>query len=230
LLRWTAPELGSISPARFIPVAEESGQIVEIGAWVLRQACAEAAGWTARGLPPLTVAVNLSVLQFRRGDLEHTVVEALRASGLAGSRLDLEITESVLMHDHDRVFGLIDRLKQLGVRLSIDDFGTGYSSLAYVKRLRVGKLKIDRSFVHDAHTDAGDAGIVRAVIEMARVLDVVTLAEGVETHEQLAFLRSAGCREAQGYLFGRPMPPDEFEAHLRASLAQTQSSAAGVAS
>ena len=233
LLRWQSAELGVVSPARFIPVAEDSGLIVEIGAWVLRQACAEAAGWNrARvtlGLPPLVISVNISVLQFRRGNLEHQVVEALRGSGLAPPLLELEITESVLMQDHQRVFDTIDRLKALGVSLAIDDFGTGFSSLAYVQRLRVGTLKIDRSFVRDALTDAGTAGIVRAVIEMARVMQVRTVAEGVETEAQRDFLAACRCDIGQGYWFARPMPPQDFTRHLGldpSSLTRCSSSSA----
>jgi len=215
LLRWNSAELGAVSPAAFIPVAEDSGLIIDIGAWVLREACVQAASWQRAGLPLPSVAVNLSVLQFRRGNLEHQVVEALRSSGLPASALELEITESVLMQDHDKVFATVDRLEALGVRLAIDDFGTGYSSLSYVKRLRVDKLKIDKSFVRDALSDASTAGIVRAVIEMARALEVRIVAEGVESEAQRDFLLACHCGIGQGYWFARPMPPEQFEPWLR---------------
>lgn len=215
LLRWTSAELGEVSPAAFIPVAEDGGLINEIGAWVLREACRQAAAWQRDGLALPSIALNLSVLQFRRGNLEHQVVEALRLSGLPASALELEITESVLMQDHDKVFGTVDRLQSLGVRLAIDDFGTGYSSLSYVKRLRVATLKIDKSFVRDALDDEGTAGIVRAVIEMARVLGVQTVAEGVESEAQRDFLAASHCGIGQGFWFARPMAAPAFEAWLR---------------
>jgi diguanylate cyclase (GGDEF)-like protein len=215
LLRWNHPELGSVSPVAFIPVAESSGLIVEIGRWVLLAAARQAAEWTRRGLPPVPVSVNVSVLQFRRGDLESQVSEALRSTGIAPDMLELEVTESILMQDQDRVLGTVRRLTELGVGIAIDDFGTGYSSLSYVRRMHLSRLKIDRSFVHDALSDRGAAAIVRATIDMAHTLDIDTVAEGVETEAQLAFLRSYRCGVGQGYLFGRPMPPDDFERFVR---------------
>jgi len=226
LLRWHSAELGNVSPASFIPVAEDFGLIVEIGGWVLLQACLQAVEWRNQGLPALRVGVNVSVLQFRRGNLEMQVVEALRKSGLAPQSLELEVTESVLMQDQDRVIGTLERLAEMGVSVAIDDFGTGYSSLSYVRRMRVSKLKIDKSFVHDALKNAGTAAIVHAMIEMARALNVATVAEGVETKEQLAFLRSARCSVGQGYLFARPLPAEAFAQYLVAGASQ---SAAGVA-
>ncbi len=219
LLRWQSPELGAVSPAVFIPLAEDSGLIVEIGAWVLHEACRQAAAWRAQGLPLPRAAVNLSVLQFRRGDLEHQVLEALRSSGLAPEVLELEITESVMMVDPDTVLASVDRLVAQGVALVIDDFGTGYSSLSYVRRLRASKLKIDQSFVRDLQQQDGSAAIVRAVIEMAQALGWRVIAEGVETEAQRDFLLAHRCAHAQGYLFGRPMPAEAFEAWLRAQAA-----------
>ena len=214
LLRWTSGELGPISPARFIPVAEEGGQIVEIGAWVLKQSCLQAADWLRQGLDLPRVSVNLSVLQFRRGDLVQQVEEALRQSGLPANRLELEITESVLMRETDKVMVTAERLGQLGVSLSIDDFGTGYSSLAYLQKLRIHKLKIDRSFVRDALDNLSTTAIIRAIVDMARALDLEIVAEGVETQAQREFLEHNHCAMAQGYLFARPMPAEQFQALL----------------
>ena len=214
LLRWTSAELGPVGPNQFIPVAEDGGQIVEIGAWVLRHACAQAAAWQSQGLVLPSVAVNLSILQFRHGDLVHQVADALRESGLPARQLELEITESVLMHETDKVFATADSLKALGVRLAIDDFGTGYSSLAYLKRLSVDKLKIDQSFVRDALASPSTTAIVRAIVDMARALELEVVAEGIETVEEREFLASAHCAMGQGYLFARPMPADQFAAFL----------------
>jgi len=215
LLRWNSAELGAVGPDQFIPVAEDGGQIVEIGAWVLRQACAQAAQWLRAGLVVPSVAVNLSILQFRHGDLVRQVADALRESGLPPQHLELEITESVLMNDSDRVLATADSLKALGVRLAIDDFGTGYSSLAYLQRLSVDKLKIDRSFVRSTAVGKNTMAIVRAIVDMARALDLTVVAEGVETAAERDFLVGAQCAMGQGWLFARPMPADRFEAWLR---------------
>ena len=214
LLRWQHPELGLVPPGRFIPVAEESGLIVPIGVWVLHQACRQAAQWQRAGLPPLVMAVNLSAVQFRRGSVEETVVQALAAAGLEPARLELELTESILIQSVEQVLASVRRLKQFGVKLSIDDFGTGYSSLSYLKRFDIDKLKIDQSFIRDLASDPDDAAIVRAIIQMARSLDLRTIAEGVETPDLLQQLRAFGCDEAQGYHFASPMPADEFERYL----------------
>ncbi|MEW5789449.1 MAG: EAL domain-containing protein [Pseudomonadota bacterium] len=216
LIRWHHPRQGLMAPGRFIPIAEACGLIVPLGEWVLGEACRQAAAWQARGLTPLVVAVNLSPIQFRRGNLEAAVAGALSASGLEARWLELEITESVLMHDTGAMTGLIQGLKGLGVKLSIDDFGTGYSSLAYLKRLKVDKLKIDQSFVRDMESDEEDAGIVRAVIQMARGLHLATVAEGVETAGAADMLRAAGCDEVQGYHYARPLPAHDLEAWLSA--------------
>ena len=219
LLRWTSPDLGPVSPGKFIPIAEESGLIVQIGAWVLRTACRQNRSWQARGLPEVPVAVNLSALQFARGDLLDTVERALDDSRLPARFLELELTESILLHDADNIMASLRRLKNLGIKLSIDDFGTGYSSLSYLKRLAVDKLKIDQSFVRDIASDPDDAAIVRAIIQMGHSLKLRTIAEGVEAVDQLAFLRAEGCEEGQGYLFGRPIPAAEMENLLRCGVA-----------
>ncbi len=221
LLRWLHPRFGMIPPARFIPVAEESGLIVPIGAWVLRAACQQAMAWQRAGLPPLLMAVNLSAVQFKRGDLQQTVFEALQESGLSPQLLELELTESILIQDTEGVLATVQALKRLGVKLSIDDFGTGYSSLSYLKRLAVDKLKIDQSFIRDLATDPDDAAIVRAIIQMARGLKLSTLAEGVEDAGTLESLRSFQCDEVQGYHFARPMPAEEFERYLRTQPGQS---------
>ena len=215
LLRWNHPDAGLIPPGRFIPLAEETGLIVPIGEWVLREACREAVQWQRDGLPDLVVAVNLSALQFKHGDIAHTVTRALEASGLDPALLELELTESILIQDTETVLATVMHLKHMGVKLSIDDFGTGYSSLAYLKTFRVDKLKIDRSFICDLDSDPENAAIVRAVVHMARSLGLRTIAEGVESQQALDHLRLYRCDEAQGYLLSRPLPAAEFVAYQR---------------
>ncbi|HUX30250.1 MAG TPA: EAL domain-containing protein [Thiobacillus sp.] len=214
LIRWQHPELGMIPPARFIPVAEESGLIVPIGEWVVREACRQAMAWRQAGLPGLTMAVNLSAVQFKRGNLEQTVISALEESGFNPSSLELELTESILLHDTESVLATVKRLKALGVKLSIDDFGTGYSSLSYLKRFAVDKLKIDQSFIRDLATDPDDAAIIHAIIQMAHSLNLGTIAEGVENAGMLEQLRVFRCDEAQGFHFAGPMLADEFSRYL----------------
>lgn len=216
LIRWNHPDLGLVSPGRFIPIAEETGLIVEIGDWVLREACHEAARWRESGFADPVVAVNLSALQFKRGDIEQSVTKALLASGIEPGMLELELTESILIRDTENVLATVKRLKSMGVKLSIDDFGTGYSSLSYLKRFEVDKLKIDQSFIRDLATDPEDAAIVRAIVQMAHSLGLRTIAEGVETTLLLDHLRLNGCDEAQGYLYARPMPAEAFLAYLAA--------------
>jgi diguanylate cyclase (GGDEF)-like protein/PAS domain S-box-containing protein len=218
LIRWNHPELGMVPPGRFISVAEDSGLIVPIGDWVLREACRQAVAWHKAGLPELLIAVNLSAVQFKRGDVEKSVTQALELSGLNPALLELELTESILIKDTEKVLATVRTLKSLGVKLSIDDFGTGYSSLSYLKRFDVDKLKIDQSFVRDMVNDPSDAAIVRAIIQMAKSLNLTTIAEGVEDEHQLALLRLQHCDEAQGYHFARPMPADEFENFVLKSL------------
>jgi EAL domain-containing protein (putative c-di-GMP-specific phosphodiesterase class I) len=202
--------MGMISPVKFIPLAEETGLIVPIGAWVLRAACAQTRAWQLQGLPPLRVAVNLSARQFAQEDLMATIVKILEETGLAPELLELEITESVTMENPEHATLLLGKLKALGIRIAVDDFGTGYSSLSYLKRLPIDNVKIDRSFIKDIPHDEDDVVITQAVIAMAHSLRLKVIAEGVESEEHLEFLRAHGCDEAQGYLFGAPMPADEF--------------------
>jgi len=216
LLRWWSPEYGLIMPGRFIPIAESSGLIVPMGEWVLNEACRQAAAWRAAGLPNLIVGVNLSAVQFKRGDLVEMVAQALSASGLDPERLELELTESMLIHDTEKVLATVTQLKALGIKLAIDDFGTGYSSLSYLKRFQVDKLKIDQSFIRDIAHDPDDAAIVRAIVQMARSLKLRTIAEGVESAAMLEHLRDYQCDEAQGYLYSKPMPAGEFAEYMRA--------------
>jgi len=210
LIRWRHPEEGLISPARFIPVAEDGGLIVPIGEWVIQEACRQAMAWRAAGLPPLIMAVNLSAVQFRRGDLQQSIAQALQRTSFDPHLLELELTESVLIGDTETVLSSVRQLKQLGVKLSIDDFGTGYSSLSYLKRFDVDKLKIDQSFIRDLASDPDDAAIVRAIIQMGASLNLRTIAEGVEDAATLALLREFACDEAQGYHFARPMDAQTF--------------------
>ena len=210
LLRWQSPEHGLIAPGNFIPATEHSGLIVPLGEWVLQEACGELARWHAQGRRQLSMAVNISSIQFRRGDVEETVLRALASSGATPAALELELTESLLIDGAEQVLATIRRLQALGVRLAIDDFGTGYSSLAYLKRFAVDKLKIDQSFVRDLVSNPDDAAIVRAVIQMAGSLNLKVLAEGVETEAVAAELRAMQCDLVQGYQFGRPMPAAEF--------------------
>ncbi|WP_161784244.1 EAL domain-containing protein [Aquabacterium sp. NJ1] len=220
LIRWQHPEWGLVPPGKFIPVAEDSGLIVPIGDWVIEEACRQAMAWSRKGLPPLTVAVNLSALQFKRGEVESVVSQALATSGLSPAQLELELTESVLISDVESVEMRLKGLKALGVKLAIDDFGTGYSSLSYLKRLSVDKLKIDQSFVRDLERHPEDVAIVRAIIQMAKGLGLSTIAEGVETLAMMQHLRALGCLEGQGYWFAKPMPAAVFEDWLRQALEQ----------
>ncbi|HET7774924.1 MAG TPA: bifunctional diguanylate cyclase/phosphodiesterase, partial [Azospira sp.] len=216
LIRWQHPELGLVPPLRFIPVAEDSGLIVPIGEWVLREACRQNREWQNLGMPACPVAVNISALQFRQPEFENSVIQALENSGLPADSLELELTESMMLHQGDAVVALLDRLKERGVRLSIDDFGTGYSSLVYLKRLPLDKLKIDQAFVRDIVSDPDDAAITATIIQMAHSLGLDVIAEGVETEAELAFLQAHDCRAAQGYYFARPIPADEALAYWQA--------------
>ena len=210
LVRWNHPERGRIPPVNFIPLAEETGLIVPLGAWVLRRACALAALWPE----PVVVAVNLSPVQFKNLNLASTVMGALRDSGLPASRLELEITESVLLQNSEATLSILHELRAQGVRISLDDFGTGYSSLSYLRSFPFDKIKIDRSFVQELATREDSMAIVRAVTGLGRSLGIVTTAEGVETKEQLELLRRDGCTQAQGYLFSQPRPASEVERML----------------
>jgi diguanylate cyclase (GGDEF)-like protein/PAS domain S-box-containing protein len=202
LLRWSHPERGQIPPLEFIGLAEATGLIVPIGEWVLQNACVEAMKWPSH----VRIAVNVSAAQFRRGNLAHVVVTALATSGLQPQRLELEITESVLLHESEATLATLHQLRGLGVRIAMDDFGTGYSSLSYLRSFPFDKIKIDQSFVRNLSGDENSMAIIRAVTGLGVSLGITTTAEGVETREQLDYLRREGCQEAQGYLFGRPAP------------------------
>ena len=218
LLRWREPEEGLIPPAEFIPLAEENGLILPIGEWVLHEACRQLVAWRDAGLPPLSVAVNLSAAQFKQPRLVERISRLLSETGLDPTALELELTESVLVEDTAASAMILNTLKELGVSVSIDDFGTGYSSLAYLKRFPLNALKVDRSFVRDITTDPNDAAIVSATIALAHNLRLRVVAEGVEQRIQVDILRAQGCDEAQGYFFSPPLPATEFVDWLRRDL------------
>lgn len=215
LVRWQHPVRGMISPAEFIPAAEESRLIIPLGEWVLRQACAQAASWQRQGLALPQVAVNISAIQLQHGHLEESVLQALADSHLPASLLELEITESSLVDKTEQVIDSLKRLKAMGVNLSIDDFGTGYSSLAYLQTLAVDKLKIDQSFVRDLTLNQDNRAIVSAIVQMAHTLGLACIAEGVESQDIAAALHRLGCQQAQGYLYARPLPADELQTRLQ---------------
>ena len=215
LLRWHHPELGTISPVEFIPIAEDSGQILAIGEWVLRSAVRQLKQWLDAGMRPMVMAVNLSAVQFRHPNLIDLVTRILDEAALPPEYLELELTEATAMDDPLGAIAVMSQLHERGVRMSIDDFGTGYSSLSYLKKFKVYKLKIDQSFVRDISEDPDDKAIVTAIINLASSLGMHTIAEGVETASQLAFLRLQGCDEVQGYYFSKPLPKAQFEAFAR---------------
>jgi len=215
LIRWQHPERGLLPPAQFIPIAEDSGLILSIGRWVLHEACRQAQAWQQAGLPPVTVAVNTSALEFRAPDFLDNIRATLDATGLQPRYLELELTESVLMRDADATNRMLHALADLGVKLTVDDFGTGYSSLSYLRQFPIDTLKIDQSFVQQMTSSPGDAGLVSAVINMGKSLNHRVIAEGVETQEQHAFLLAEQCDEAQGYYFGRPMVAEELASLLQ---------------
>ncbi len=214
LIRWNHPERGLVLPAEFIPVAEETGLIHSLGAWVLRTGCAQAQAWDREGHPPIRVSVNLSARQLQNEELVPQIAGILEETGLDPGRLELEITESVAMENADHTVVTLNRMKRLGLRLTIDDFGTGYSSLSYLKKFPLHALKIDRSFVQDITTDPKDFAVALAIIALGRGLSIDVIAEGVETEEQRALLKAHGCDALQGFLFSRPLPPDAFSALL----------------
>jgi len=216
LLRWMHPQWGMVLPDRFVRIAEDCGLIVAIGRWVLREACAQAKCWADAGLNPGSVAVNVSASEFRSGGFVDGVRTILEDTGLAPPSLQLEITESVLMHEAESSTCILRQLKDLGVQLAVDDFGTGYSSLSYLSRFPIDVLKIDQSFVHDIGSPSGNGIIVSAVIAMGNSLKQQVVAEGIEQRDQLAFLKQQHCEEGQGYFFSRPVLAEQFSRLLTA--------------
>ena len=220
LIRWNHPEKGMISPDAFIPLAEETGLIVDIGSWVLHQASAQLAQWRKQGFEQLSVSVNLSALQVQKESFAKEVADVIREYGVPEACLDLELTESMIMRNAEETIAALDEIHNLGIQISVDDFGTGYSSLSYLKRFPLDKLKIDRSFVQDITVDTDDAMICKTIISMAHNLNLQVIAEGVETHAQLELLRDYGCEQYQGYLFAKPLPVEQMTEHLLASPCQ----------
>jgi EAL domain-containing protein (putative c-di-GMP-specific phosphodiesterase class I) len=218
LIRWTHPVRGEVSPADFIPVAEDSGLILPIGNWVLREACKQARAWTDAGLSLATMAVNISAMEFRAEHFLEGVFAILNETGLDPRSLELELTESVLMKRAELTESILKALRASGIQLAVDDFGTGYSSLSYLRKFPVDALKIDQSFVRQITGTADDTTIVTAVISMGRSLKLRVVAEGVETHQQLTFLQDHRCDEVQGYYFSRPVPHDEFAKLLKTGI------------
>jgi len=216
LIRWIHPEQGLLAPNSFIPIAEDSGLIIPIGEWVLRDACRHLKAWQDAGFTDLTVAINMSAMQFRQENLAESIVAIAKETGADLQYVELELTESMIMHNAESMIESMQALKGLNLKLSIDDFGTGYSSLSYLKRFPIDKLKIDRSFVNDITEDPSDLAISKFIIDLARNLGLRAIAEGVETAEQLQLLRENGCDEIQGFYFSRPVPAEDFEAMLRA--------------
>lgn len=220
LLRWNHPERGLVSPDVFIPILEETGMMVNVGAWVLRKACQTSQAWRAAGLRPIKMAVNLSAVQFYQSLIHETVKEVLASSQLEPGALTLEFTEAILLADTESVIQTMYDLKALGVDLALDDFGTGYSSLSYLQRFPVDRLKIDRSFLLESMNDGNAAHIVHSIVQLADKLGLISVAEGIETQEQLELMRHFGCNELQGFLFSRPLPADQFADLLEASTDQ----------
>lgn len=219
LIRWFQPRSGWVSPADFIPVAEDSGLIVPLTQWVLRQACEQAQAWRGMGLPPLCMSVNVSPIDFRQRDFVDNLAAILKQSGLPPARLELEITESVLMQNVDETVDILQKIKAMGVRLALDDFGTGYSSLSYLRRFPIDVLKIDQSFVRGLNVNSQDAQLISAIIGMGKSLELNIIAEGVETVEQLNFLKTQQCEEGQGFLFSKAVPPKDFAQMLQVGSA-----------
>jgi EAL domain-containing protein (putative c-di-GMP-specific phosphodiesterase class I) len=217
LVRWQHPGRGLLLPGEFISVAEETGLIVPLGAWVLRTACAQVRAWQLDGLTKLRLAVNVSPRQFQQKNLLSSVMEALEETGLSAADLELELTESSIMRNAKLAAEILHELKDRGVKIAVDDFGTGHSSLGYLRSLPLDVLKVDRSFVHNATTNADDAALVMAIITLAHSLRLAVIAEGVETAEHLQFLKLLRCDEAQGYLFAQAMPADQFRMWLKES-------------
>jgi EAL domain-containing protein (putative c-di-GMP-specific phosphodiesterase class I) len=218
LIRWIHPDRGLISPAQFVPIAEESGLIVPIGQWVLREACRQSRAWMDAGLAPVRMAVNVSAVQFMSHDFLSAVREALMISGVEPSNLELELTETVLMHDADSAIETLNALKAIGVQLAVDDFGTGYSSFSYLRKFPLDSLKVDRSFINEITPESNNATILSALISIGKSLNHRVVAEGVETKEQLHFLQKQGCSEGQGYYFCHPVIAEKFAAFMESGV------------
>jgi EAL domain-containing protein (putative c-di-GMP-specific phosphodiesterase class I) len=225
LLRWNNPYLGLVTPTQFIPIAEETGMIVPIGRWVLKTACAQNVDWQKKGLPPICMAVNLSVRQLMDDNLINDIESVLKETGMPPNRLELEITESMVMHNTERFIPVLTKIKDMGVRLAIDDFGTGYSSLAQLKNFPINTLKVDRSFIRNLPGDLDNKAITEAIIVMGKSLNLTVVAEGVETLEQEDFLREQICDEMQGFYFSKPIDSDGFADLLRNNGRSSQKSA-----
>jgi EAL domain-containing protein (putative c-di-GMP-specific phosphodiesterase class I) len=215
LLRWQHPKLGLVPPDKFIRIAENCGLIVPIGEWVLRTACSQARKWQDEGLPAVSVAVNVSAVQFRQEDFCELIRRVLHETGLGPQYLELELTESLLLANEDVMLSVVEELKAIGVTLAIDDFGTGYSNFNYLRQFQVSKLKIDRSFIRDVAVNPDDAAITTAIISMAKSLHLKVIAEGVENEAQMSFLRAHQCDEIQGYYFSKPLATDKVADKLR---------------
>ena len=222
LIRWNHPELGLVSPAEFIPLAEETGLIVPIGEWVIKTACKQVASWKQQGISSLRMAVNLSARQFRNPDITKVIFSSIEQANILASELEIEITESVLMEDSEHNNVILQELKAKGIHISMDDFGTGYSSLSYLKRLNVDTLKIDRSFVNDLLTDPEDAVIAEAIIALGHSLRLNIVAEGVETEEQFDFLDNLKCNQAQGFLFSKPLSADDLARYVLGDIEEAE--------
>jgi EAL domain-containing protein (putative c-di-GMP-specific phosphodiesterase class I) len=221
LLRWTSPSLGAVPPGKFIPIAEESDLIEKIGTWVLYEACRQAKRWRDAGLPAIVVSLNVSARQLRDPKLPEVIVHALHDAQLDPGSIEVELTESTIMQDVERMIERVQRMRELGIRLAIDDFGTGYSSLAHLSRFPADRLKVDQSFVR--HLTRPDiTAIVQTVISLGHALKLSVIAEGVETQEQARILKDWGCEELQGYFFGRPMPADALAAKLANGAGRAQ--------
>jgi predicted signal transduction protein with EAL and GGDEF domain len=215
LIRWVHPSRGLVSPAQFIPLAEECGLIGAIGEWVIREACRQARAWQEEGVPSLRISVNLSASQFREAGLVDSIRRALDDVGLPARYLEVELTESAVMSDPEQSVAILEQLSAMGVLVSVDDFGTGYSSMSYLRRFPIDKLKIDRVFINEIASRPEDASIVRAIVSLAHSLNLKVVAEGVETSAQLDFLKTAGCDEYQGYHYSRPLPAEQFQRLIR---------------
>ena len=218
MIRWQQPDRGLVPPAQFVPIAEDCGLILPIGRWVLREACRQARAWQDAGLPPLTIAVNVSAVEFRHKDFVESVQAILSETRLEARYLELELTEGVLMEDAESTASVLHELKRMGVQLAVDDFGTGYSSLSYLRRFPIDVLKIDQSFVQQMTSDPDDSSIVSAIISMGKSLKHVVVAEGIETQGQRDYLQTQHCTEGQGYLFSRPVAAAQFAQLLQMGL------------